>query len=369
MKENIMSVPDGTRDLLYEDCKVIEKLTNEINLLFDNWNYKEVITPSLEYYDTFTNYRDGINQEDMYKFFDNKGRILSLKADCTIPIARVVSSKLKDKKLPLKLRYMSRVFRVNESFAGKRNEYIDCGIEYIGGEHFFSDVEVLVIGIEAIKKSNIENFKIELGHIGIIRRICELSNLDDHNKEYLVKLIEEKKLVELEQYLEELNISHEYKEIFKKIPWYFGGREVLKKGKELINDDVINRHIGYLDNIYKSLESMGYEKYLSFDLGMAPKIKYYSGIVFRGYVDGIGNYILYGGRYDNLIKAYGLDLKAVGLSLRVNELIDVIDKDKFIDKEVIEKIFYNEENFNEKIKVAKEKIIQGKKVELSKEAK
>lgn len=369
MKENIMNVPDGTRDLLYEDCRVIEKLTRKVNSLFESWSYSEVITPSLEFYDTFTNYRDGISQEEMYKFFDNKGKILALKADCTIPIARVVSSKLKNSELPLRLRYESRVFRVNESLVGKRNEYIDCGIEYIGGEHFFSEVEVLIIGIEAIKSSNIDNFKVELGHIGIIRRLCELSNLDEHSKEYLIKIIEDKKLVELEEYLNELNIEEKYKKIFKEIPWYFGNRDILDKGRNLIDDSLIREYIDYLDNIYKSLASMGYEKYLSFDLGMAPKIKYYSGIVFRGYVEGIGNYILYGGRYDNLIKSYGRDLEAIGLSLRINELIEIINKDEFLDKEEREEVFYNSENFNEKIKVANEKRKQGKKVVLLKEAK
>lgn len=367
MKEKIKSVPDGTRDLLYEDCKVINKLTSEINELFNSWSYKEVITPSLEFYDTFTTYREGINEEEMYKFFDNKGRILALKADCTIPIARVVSSKLKDSNLPLRLRYLSRVFRVNESYTGKKNEYIDCGIEFIGGEEFYSDLEVLIIGIESIKRSKIDNFKIEIGHIGIIQRLCFLSGLGEYDKEYLIKLIENKKLVELVEYLEELKIKEEYKEIFKKIPWYFGGEEILQKGKNLTEDKVINEHIDYLEKIYKTLCYMGYEKYLSFDLGMAPKIKYYSGLMFRGYVEGVGSYILYGGRYDNLIKAYGSDLKAVGLAIRVNELIEIIDKNQFLTKEEFEKIFYNDENFNEKIILANKKILNGNKVLLLKE--
>lgn len=368
MEENIMNVPDGTRDLLFEDCRVIEKLTKEINSLFEGWSYKEVITPSLEFYDTFTNYRDGINQEEVYKFFDSKGKILALKADCTIPIARVVSSKLKDSKLPLRLRYLSRIFRVNENFAGKRNEYIDCGIEFIGGDSFFSDVELLIIGIEAIKKAKIDNFKIEIGHIGIIQRLCELSGLDKHSKEYLIRLIEEKKLVELEEYLSDLDISQEYREIFKKIPWYFGGYELLEKGKKLIEDEMINGYIEYLDKLYSTLATIGYEKYLSFDLGMAPKIKYYSGVVFRGYVEGVGSYILYGGRYDNLIKAYGRDLKAIGLSLRINEIVEAIDKESFLEKESLVEIFYNEENFNEKIKLAEKKRKEGKKVILLREA-
>ena len=89
----------------------------------------------------------------MYKFFDNNGRILVLRPDMTVPIARMVNTKLKDMNLPLKLFYASNVFRVHESLEGKRNEYLDCGIELIGDDEKY-DLEVLVTALEVLKSLN-----------------------------------------------------------------------------------------------------------------------------------------------------------------------------------------------------------------------
>ena len=68
----------------------------------------------------------------MYKFFDQDGNILSLRMDMTVPIARVCATKFKDYQLPLRFYYSCNVFKVRESFAGKRNEVTDCGVELIG---------------------------------------------------------------------------------------------------------------------------------------------------------------------------------------------------------------------------------------------
>lgn len=367
MIKKVMSVPDGTRDLLYKECKVIEKLLGNVNKLFHQWGYDEVITPTIEFYDTFNNYERGITQEEMYKFFDGNGRILALRADGTIPIARVVSTKLRQCKLPLRLRYSSKVFRLNESLVGKKNEFIDCGIEFIGGDTFQSDVEVLVMGIEALKESGIDDFKIEIGHIGIFNSLWDELDINDEYRQALSELIEHKKLVELEELLNVINLSDEYKNIFRSLPWLFGGEEALAKGKKLISNLQVNKIINYLQGIYEAIKTLGYDQYITFDLGITPRIDYYSGIIFKGYVRGVGNYVLYGGRYDNLIKAYGRDLKAIGFSININGLSEAIDEESFLDKDEIINIYYNDSNFIAQLKKAEIKRAQGLRVELSRE--
>lgn len=367
MSKKVMSVPEGTRDLLYTECKVIEKLVGNINKVFHQWGYDEVITPTLEFYDTFNNYPRGIRQEEMYKFFDNNGRILALRADGTIPIARLVSTKLRQCKLPLRLRYSSRVFRLNESLVGKKNEFIDCGIEFIGGDTFQSDVEVLIMGIEALRESGMDDFKIEVGHIGIFNSLWDELNISDEYRQALSELIEHKKLVELDELLNKVDLSDEYKNIFKNLPWLFGGEEALKKGKELISNVKVNKIIDYLQDIYEALKAVGHEQYITFDLGITPRIDYYSGIIFKGYVQGVGNYVLYGGRYDNLIKSYGSDLKAIGLSININGLSEAVDEECFLDKDEIRKVYYNDSNFISQLKKAEVKRAQGLRVELVRE--
>lgn len=368
MEKNIMGIPSGTRDLFYNDCKMIECILKQINSIFNLWGYEEIITPTIEFYDTFTGYSKSINQKEMYKFSDSKGRIIALKADSTLPIARVVSSKLKDSKLPLRLRYCSRVFRVNEEYSGKRNEFIDCGIEFIGEDKYFSDIEAIVMGIQAIKESSITDFKLEIGHIGIIQRLAVLSKIDQESIDYISELIEGKKIVELRNFLANLDIDDEYKKIFEELPWLFGDNTILEKGKLLTYDKQILREINYLEKIYNDLKEIGFEKYISFDLGIAPRVNYYSGIVFRAYATGVGNYILHGGRYDTLMKSYGRELSAIGFSIRIDELIKIIDINKFLVDEKIQEVFYSDKTYINAIKKAEVKRALGKRVILKKES-
>ena len=127
-KKNVL--PEGTRDLILDECVIKRSIERDIDGMFESWGYKEVITPTVEFYETFNDSSQSLNEEDMYKFFDNRGRILVLRPDMTIPIARVVQTKLKDAETPLRLRYVSNVFRVHESFGGKTYTFYNPSLPF-----------------------------------------------------------------------------------------------------------------------------------------------------------------------------------------------------------------------------------------------
>ena len=123
---NKYMIPEGTRDLILQDCKAKKKLQKDIESILDKWGYEEIVTPTIEFYQTFNSGFQNLKEEDVYKFFDSKGRILVLRPDMTIPIARVCATKFNNTDKPIRLRYCSDVFRVHESLGGKKNEYTDC---------------------------------------------------------------------------------------------------------------------------------------------------------------------------------------------------------------------------------------------------
>lgn len=91
-----------------------------------------------------------------------------------------------------------------------------------------------------------------------------------------------------------LNVGDDYKNFFMKLPWLFGGVEILDIGeKYAINNEILNE-IKYLRNIYEILDNLGYGDKLTFDLGIVPRLNYYTGIIFKGYVEGIGDTVLRG---------------------------------------------------------------------------
>lgn len=124
-------IPEGTKDLILDEALAKKQLQVNLEKLLDRWGYREVMTPTLEYFTTFLVGFDEIHEEELYKFFDKNGRILTLRQDMTIPIARLVSTKFKDTSLPLRLRYCAQVYSVLESLSGNQNEETDLGVELI----------------------------------------------------------------------------------------------------------------------------------------------------------------------------------------------------------------------------------------------
>lgn len=362
-KKNIL--PEGTRDLILDECVVKRSIERDIDDIFCKWGYKEIITPTVEFYETFNYNSQTLKEEDMYKFFDNRGRILVLRPDMTIPIARVVETKFKDEPLPIKLRYNSNVFRVHASLGGKRNEYTDCGVELIGLEDKKSDFEVLVLALEALDKLGLSDFKLEIGNIGFFEGVFESLNISEESKELIAQYIEDKNLKNLEDYLESLDIKDEYKEFFNKLPWLFGDRTVLERAKTLVFNDKLKANLEYLENLYSELEILGYGDKVTFDLGMVPRLNYYTGIIFRGYGEGVGNTVLRGGRYDKLITSENDYLPAIGFSLDINSVIDNVKiSEKLKNRKERWKVYYSPKDRIDAIRKSEELRKQGKVAEL-----
>lgn len=362
-KKNML--PEGTRDLILDECVVKRSLERDIDKTFEKWGYKEVITPTVEFYETFNYNSQTLREEDMYKFFDNRGRILVLRPDMTIPIARVVETKLKDSEFPIKLRYTSNVFRVHASLGGKRNEYTDCGIECIGIEDKKSDLEILVLALEALKKLGLNDFKLEIGNIGFFNGAFKNLEIDQEYKENIAQFIEDKNLKNLEDYLAGLDIKDEYKTFFNKLPWMFGDKQILEDAKKLAFNEDIKENLEYLEELYYQLEVLGYGDNVTFDLGMVPRLNYYTGIIFRGYGEGVGNTLLRGGRYDNLIKSNKTYVPAIGFSIDINSVIENVKLNGNINEdENVCKIYYSPKNRIEAIKKSEELINQGYTVDL-----
>ncbi|WP_234088824.1 ATP phosphoribosyltransferase regulatory subunit [Clostridium celatum] len=326
-------IPEGTRDFTIDECIKRRRIVDKVTDIFDKWGYSEISTPTIEYYETFNHKSQSLKEEEMYKFFDNRGRILVLRPDMTVPVARMINTKFRDISLPVKLYYSEKVFRVHESLEGKKNEYLDCGIEFVGLDGKNIDLEVLVTAIETLKAIGNKKFKIEIGNVNISKAALSGIGINGVEKKVIMNLINNKSLISLKEALELLDISEENKEFLNKLPWLFGGYEMIEKAKQLSVNKNMTESIIYLEDLYLSLKELGYEKYITVDLSMVPRVDYYSGIIFKGYIDGIGKAILRGGRYNGLLKNFGQDKPAIGFSIDINELININynNKNKYLE--------------------------------------
>lgn len=348
-------IPEGTKDTLFEECVQKIEIEDILRKTYVESGYQEVISPTLEFYDVFIGENATLPQEKMYKLFDNQGRILVLRPDMTTPIARIAATKFQDASYPLKLCYTSNIYRVNERLNGKNSEITQSGIEIIGIKSLKADVEAIIMGINALIKCGLKDFKIELGQAEFFKAVIEDVTIAEEDRENLIKYVENKNIAALSEFVEEKSneIGENALLMLKELPRLFGDIKVLDRAEELTDNAKVLSAIESIRKVYKIIESAGYGEYLSVDLGMVQHLNYYTGIIFRGYAHGVGGNILSGGRYDNLIGQFGLEKPATGFALYVDSIIQALDnKEKNNRDKVL--IYYNEESFGEAYKKAEE---------------
>lgn len=330
MNEWKKCIPDGTRDVIFDECTDKSNIENKIRNIYMKRGYKEIKSPTLEFYDVFNVKNQPIKQEKMYKLFDAQGRILVLRPDMTMPIARIVSSKIQRACYPIKICYTANVFRINESLYGKMGEITQSGIEIIGTKDIKADIELFITAINSMVSIGIKNFKIEIGQNDFYKSIVEESGINEVEIKKLTRLVENKNFAGVRNFVNKRkdSINENSVEVLKKLPELFGGIEVLYQAEKLTNNKKALKALKNIREIYEVIDQIGFSKYLSIDLGMVQHINYYTGVIFRGYVSETGGEFLRGGRYDKLLKEFGVEMPATGFSINIDSIMKSIKKEK-----------------------------------------
>ena len=332
MKYYDLITPEGTKDLLFGECVARRRIETTLMETFRSRGYKEVITPGLEFYDVFNLNSPYFPKENMYKLTDAKGRLLVMRPDSTMPIARIVATRLRDAALPLKLCYCQTVYRTEPALKGRSDETAQAGIELIGSDLRIADLEVISTAIDSLKALGME-FSLELGHIGIFKSLVSQLEATPKEKERIRRLIENKNFPALNDMLDTFG-SSAVTGALKKLPSLFGGEEVFEKAEALIPDETALAFLDELHGIYTAAcELCGKDGKITVDLGLVNKTDYYTGLIIKGYLQGHGEEVLSGGRYDKLISEFGYDVPAVGFAVNINAVAKLMEKSDVLPAE------------------------------------
>lgn len=309
-----INTPEGTRDRLFSECLERRQVQGALVELFRRRGYTEVITPEVEFYDLFVQSGNPIPQEAMLKIIDRSGKIMVMRPDCTAPIARVAATKLKSQALPQRLYYDQTVFRDRMAHGGESREIAQCGVEMIGAVGEKADLEMVAMAVDALRSCGMRRFHIELGHAGFYRALTGRMNMSSEEQEQIRTAIEGKNFALLNDLLEPYR-GQSACAALRRLPYLFGGVEVLDEAEKLAGE---SQCLSYLRRLYEELSAAGYGKYVRFDLGLVHQLDYYTGMVFRGYVEGAGAPVLSGGRYDGLMEQFGRKAEATGFAMDVD---------------------------------------------------
>lgn len=320
MKKNLKITPEGTKDYLFKECTAVDYVCKKIQKVFENHQFHRVITPALEYFDLFSTDSSGLSAESMFKTMDNNGRLVVVRPDSTLPIARLVSTRMQNEVLPVRLYYNQAVYRNNPSLTGRSNEIMQMGIELIGSKGKRADLEVITTAIQCMQ-AVCKDFRIEVGHSLLFTSLIDSLGLTDDLKETIKEYIENKNYSALNDALDKLEKNDTVNAI-RKLPSLFGGEEVFEKAKKLIKLPEALEALDYLNNLYKDLSKLDLGDKIIVDLGLVQQNEYYSGIVFTGYALGYGDAILSGGRYDKIFSEFNNSMGASGFAININHLAE-----------------------------------------------
>lgn len=323
MINNKLHTTAGVKDYLPAQCALKTEIENKIKAVFESCNYKFVITPTFEYIEVFEG-AGGVSGSRMYKFLDRDGSILALRPDVTPAIARVAATAYGTEDLPLRFAYVGNAFRYNESYQGKLREFTQAGAELIGVNSLEADAETVIIAVNSLLAVGIEDFRVDIANVEFLKGVLEESRLDAKTSEAVIDCIIEKNYVEVSKITGNTDISPKLKTLFDDLPLLIGGAEVLEEAKSLVNNARSLNALEYMGKLYSLLDVCGYSKYISFDLSVTGHFDYYTGIVFRAYARGTGFSVIDGGRYDKLVGSYGAACPAVGLAVKINDIMSVL---------------------------------------------
>ena len=166
----MINIPKGTKDVLPQDgykWQYVEKNVREICSLY---NFKEIRTPTFEHTELFLRSigedTDVVGKE-MYTFLDKADRSITLKPEGTAPVARsFVENALDALSLPLKMYYITPVFRYEKPQDGRLREHHQFGVEVYGGDTAYLDYEVISLAYNFLSKMGVSDLELNINSIG-----------------------------------------------------------------------------------------------------------------------------------------------------------------------------------------------------------
>src|SRR5437763_3912824 len=224
----IHPIPPGTRDVLPDEMRELRTLSVRLHAAFEGADFGEVWTPAIEYEDVLRR-GDESAAGAGFRLFDDRGHVLALRSDPTIPIARLVANRYAGVPASLRLCYFAHAYRSVERGSGQAREFLQGGIELIGVGGAEGDAEVIALIVEALSEAGLRRHRIGLGDGMLYRTLLADAGLSDEDAQPLLESLWRRDLVGLEVRIDRLGLSAVSREALVSVPALRGGREVLTR--------------------------------------------------------------------------------------------------------------------------------------------
>lgn len=313
-----MRLPAGVRDWLPYELGRKRDIEMVVRAVFGRWAYEEIQTPMFERFDVLEKGLGHELTEQSFRFNDRRATPLALRPEMTTPIARLVSTRLREAPLPLRLSYVAPVFRYyDQPQEGRMRELTQAGVELIGAPGVDADAETLFMAIEVLDEIGLRDARFDINDASVVDGILAGVGIEGDAALTAKGLMKTRNIVALRAFDRPRLVEFAMKR---------GGREALDAAREVCRTAASVAAIERLAALLARAEALGYGDRLRIDFALLRDLEYYTGFIFEGYVPEIGFALCGGGRYDSLLPRFGYDVSAVGWSAGVERLLIALER-------------------------------------------
>lgn len=313
-------IPRGFRDVLYDEAREREAVTAAISGSFSQWGYSPVATPVVEEYETLRA-GGGEIEEALFRLFDLDGSLLALRPEMTVPIARVVASRLAEVPGPHRIRYVADVFREHASLRGQARQFTQVGVELIGVHGPAADAEVVLLLLSALKASGLRDYLVGMGTAEFLRALLDRAGGEPSWRAAVIAATQSRNLVEIDRLAGRPDLDPALADALREAPRIRGGAEALARCRSVAEVAGIGPALDDLTATWEILGELGVADSVQLDFGLMRSFGYYTGLQIEAYAPGLGLPLAGGGRYDLVLSAFGHGAPAAGFALGLERLM------------------------------------------------
>lgn len=292
-----------------------EKVSLALRDVYEKYGYKRFKMSKFEEYSLYLENKNFLLSDNIITFNDLDGKLLALKPDVTLSIAK--NAKLEGS--TEKVYYIENVYRLDKE-ASKYREISQMGLEAIGQYDGYITTEVILLALKSLNEID-ENFVLDISNISFVTGLIDAITPDYTLRNKLLDCIVSKNLHDLTKLAESVGFSEDIKRSLKKLITINGSfLSALESAQEIAVNDEMKNSLNELREIYEVIGETKFKENIRLDFSIINDTNFYNGIVFCGYVAGVPRAVLSGGRYDKLLDKLGKKRNAIGFAVYLNEI-------------------------------------------------
>ena len=293
-----------------------EKAIYSLRELYQKYGYTLYKVSKFEEYDLYAHNKNFLVSQNVLTFTDTNGKLLALKPDVTLSIIKNIVDR---SEVTYKLCYNETVYRTSAESDGFR-EIMQTGLECIGEVDRYSEGEVIMLAIRSLATISGE-YVLDLSHRGVIDGLLDQTDWKASDKLEFMRLLESKNL----HAIRALCRANGTDEVLEKhlctiAELYAPIAEALPVIEAMAIGEKMQKAVENLKEICDIVSAFGLEQKLYLDFSVVSDDEYYDGISFKGFINGIPESVLSGGRYDRLMSRLGKRCGAIGFAVYLDRL-------------------------------------------------